>query len=74
MIAKATVYSGRVKLSETRAADTGRYVIGIALSEPASSHELLDVPCDAGLVESDYRELHYILMSFPKVQVTSYCR
>jgi len=63
----------RVGLGEIQTADTGMDSFGIAFSEPKSSHELLNIPCDAGLVAVDYRALSYGPFSVPEVQVISYC-
>ena len=62
----------RVRFGDIQMADTGIEVFGIAFSEPRSSHELLNLPCDA-VVAVDYRALSYWPIGVPEVQTVSYC-
>ena len=63
----------RVRLSEIQTADTGVDFFLIAFSEPKTSNELLNIPCDAALVAVDYRAPSYGAFSAPSVEVISYC-
>jgi hypothetical protein len=54
----------------------GTNILVATFSEPMSSHELLTIPCDSGIVQVDYRALayaYYIAGSFPELKTTAYC-
>lgn len=63
----------RVEPRSIQNSDSGVDVFGIAFSEPTSSDELLSLPCEAGLVEVDYRGIFYYFVSIPTVRTVSYC-
>lgn len=53
--------------------DSGIQVFGITFTEPRSAHELLSIPCDSPLVQTDYRGVFYYFVLIPSVQTTTYC-
>lgn len=63
--------------TKTTASDTGLSIFYIVVREPKPAHELVSslmANCKQLVrVQVDYRELVYVIVGIPKVEVTGYC-